>query len=122
MKRLVAIIGMWLLWQCFFSTVQAQEVRVKVSPASIPGMEHKHTHNLAAAALKSGTTEFRIGGAPDDIHILRLSKAQLQSLLNGTTLIVDTELDASGGLPAHIHRLTITAIDTSPGQQENSGW
>ena len=120
MKTQVSIIG--LLLSCFLSTAGAQEVKVQLSPASIPGMEHKHTHNMTPAALKKGTLEFRIGGGAEDVHRVKLSKAQLQNLTNGTTVIVDTGLDASGALPAHIHRLTITTINMAPEKQESSGW
>jgi hypothetical protein len=122
MGKVIGSAGMGLLLLCVFSTLQAQEVKVRVSPASIPGMEHEHTHNIAPAALKSGATEFHIGGNPEDIHDIKLSKTQVQNLLNGTTVIVDTELDAPGGLSAHVHRLTITTIKVAPQQQESSGW
>jgi len=122
MKKQIGIIGVGLFLLSFFGTLKAQEVRVQVSPASIPGMEHQHTHNIAPAALKRGTTEFRIGGTPEDTHSVKLTKAQVESLLSGTTVIVDTGLDTQGSLPAHIHRLTITAIDIAPEAQESSGW
>ena len=122
MKMQVGVVGMGLLLLCLTSTLHAQTVRVQVSPASIPGMEHKHTHNIAPAALKRGATEFRIGGGPEDTHTVKLTKSQIESLLNGTTIIVDTGLDTPGSLPAHIHRLTITAVDIAPAAPESSGW
>jgi len=122
MKTPVRIGSIGLFLVCLLGAGYAQEVKVQVSPASIPGMEHKHTHNLAPAALKAGTTEFRIGGAPEDTHSIKLSKAQLQDLLNGTTVIVDTEVDPNAGLPGHVHRLTITTIKMASQQQETSGW
>lgn len=97
-----------------------EELHIQVGSASPSVGNHSHAHDVTVDALKKGTAEYLLKGSSEGSHRVVLTKQQIADLLNGTTVIVQSEKsDESGKIRAHQHRVTLTV---KAEERERSGW
>lgn len=97
-----------------------EELEVKIGDAAPSVVRHAHEHDITIKALKRGKTEYLAGSGSQNSHRVTLTKQQIADILNGTTVIVQT--DNSGGIgsiQAHRHKVTVTLKIE---KEERSGW
>jgi len=101
--------------------VAQEELDVKIELDSYyPVPSHSHDHNMTVRALKSRTMEFILLSNPDDSHKVSLTRRQMSDLMDGTTVIILSDMDADGGdYKAHRHRATLTYTGA---EEKRSGW
>ena len=99
---------------------EAQEnLEVKIGPSSPSVAEHSHEHDVTDQALKQGKTQYQLGSKPEDSHRITLTREQLANVVEGTTIIVESDKDQeAGNIKTHQHRVTVTLKVEPP----DSGW
>jgi len=104
----------------FLSAARAQQnLEVKIGPSSPSVAEHSHEHDVTDQALKQGKTQYLLGSKPEDSHRIALTREQLANVVEGTTIIVESDKDQEAGMiKVHQHRVTITLQVEPP----DSGW
>lgn len=97
-----------------------EQLEVAIGGASPSVGRHSHAHDITLEALRAGKTEYLLKGGSEGSHKITLNKQQVSDLLNGTTIIVQSEKnDETGKMKAHQHRVTLT-VKTE--ERERSGW
>lgn len=99
----------------------AQErLDARIGSASPSTARHSHQHDVTVDSLKQGKTEYQLKGSSEGSHRVVFTKQQLADILNGTTVIVQSEKSQeAGNVKAHQHRVTVT-VKTE--ERERSGW
>ena len=104
----------------FLSAARAQEnLEVKIGPSSPSVAEHSHEHDITGQSLKQGNIQYELGSKPKDSHRITLTREQLADIVEGTTIIVESDKDQEAGtIKVHQHRVTFTLKVEPP----DSGW
>ena len=97
------------------------ELEVAVGSASPSAGRHSHAHDVTLEALRNGKTQYVLKGSSEGSHRIVLTQGQVSDLLNGTTVIIQSEKndEADNKMKAHQHRVTLT-VKTE--ERERSGW
>lgn len=84
-----------------------QELKVSITP----GMSSDYTSDFTLDDLKSGRVEYMVSGM-GKTYTVKLSEQQVQEILDGTTVMVDSMNDGS----------KVRVSLTVEGEPERSGW
>ncbi len=97
-----------------------EQLDIRIGSASPSTDRHSHQHDITVDSLKQGKAEYQLKGSSEVSHRVVLTKQQLADILNGTTVIIQSDKSQdAGNVKAHQHRVTVT-VKTE--ERERSGW
>jgi len=82
----------------------------EIGPSAVK-VKAAYSHTITIAALEDGDSDFEVKVSEDSAYTIELTEQQIEDILNGTTVHVDTQ---EGDLVVQI-----TVKDTKP---KSSGW
>lgn len=117
MKRILlavlATVGLGLLAAaCGSAAADVEKYKVEIGE-SASSAQKAQSHDITKEALKEGRTEFTVQASDKASYKITLTKEQIQDLLGGTTIIVDTQ---QGGMKVKI------GPDENQTKKKKSGW